>query len=197
MNTFITLNTSIFKNGSIIKNRDKVLQHYFQENFIIDSISIACTSFEFLYFPTSKVVIFLYFINLKRISNLLKYFKETYEISQITALLMIALKSLSLAHFIACIWHSIGFYNFSDSNKNWLIVHGYQNSSWYEKYFASLYWAIITLSTVGYGDITPQNMTERIFCALVCMIGTMMFGYGINSIGSIIQSIEEKGKELK
>lgn len=118
MNTFITLNTSIFKNGSIIKSRKKILENYFQENLIIDSISIACTSFEFLYFQTSKIVLFLYFINLKRISNLLNNFKETYEIPKKISLLMIALKSLSLAHFIGCIWHSIGFYNFSNSNKN-------------------------------------------------------------------------------
>lgn len=191
------MNTSFFKNGSIIRSREKILEHYFQGHFITDSISLACTTFEFSYFQTSKIIIFLYFINLKRISNILRNFKETYEIPQIIALLMIALNSLSLAHFIACIWHSIGYYDFSNSQKNWIMANGYQNSLWYEKYFASLYWAIITLTTVGYGDITPQNMIERIFCSLICMIGTLMFGYGINSIGIIIQSIEEKGKELK
>jgi hypothetical protein len=197
MNALITLNTSFFKNGSIIKSRTKILENYLQENLVIDSLSIAYTSFEFLFVGTSKFFAISYFVNLKRVYNLLKNFKETYEIPEIGLLLMIALKSLLLAHFIACIWHSIGSSNFYENNKNWLFVQGLENSIWYEKYFASLYWAIITLATVGYGDITPQNMIERIFCSIVCMIGTMMFGYGINSIGMIIQSIAEKGKELK
>ncbi len=38
----------------------------------------------------------------------------------------------------------------------------------------SLYWAIVTLTTVGYGDIAPQTVPGRFLAALV-----MFCGYGV------------------
>ena len=34
-------------------------------------------------------------------------------------------------------------------------------------YVTSLYWAITTLTTIGYGDICPQNRYEKIYAIFV------------------------------
>ena len=48
-----------------------------------------------------------------------------------------------------------------------------------------VYWAIVTLTTVGYGDITPHTVLGRI---LACLI--MIMGYGLIAVPTGIFSLE-------
>ncbi len=50
---------------------------------------------------------------------------------------------------------------------------------------ASIYWAIVTLTTVGYGDITPGTPLGRVLSAFV-----MIIGYGIIAVPTGIVSVE-------
>ncbi len=49
----------------------------------------------------------------------------------------------------------------------------------------SMYWAIVTLTTVGYGDITPQTVVGQFLAAIV-----MIMGYGIIAVPTGIVSVE-------
>lgn len=49
----------------------------------------------------------------------------------------------------------------------------------------SIYWAIITMTTVGYGDITPQTPLGQAFASLV-----MIMGYGIIAVPTGIVTLE-------
>jgi len=49
----------------------------------------------------------------------------------------------------------------------------------------SIYWAIVTLTTVGYGDITPQSDEGQILSAII-----MLLGYGISAVPTGIISAE-------
>lgn len=49
----------------------------------------------------------------------------------------------------------------------------------------SIYWAIVTLTTVGYGDITPQTPLGQFLSGLV-----MIMGYGIIAVPTGIVSVE-------
>ncbi len=58
----------------------------------------------------------------------------------------------------------------------------------------SIYWALTTLSTVGYGDVTPSNWYARGF-AMVLMIATIgIVGYTVSNITLI--SLQVKEEEL-
>ena len=50
---------------------------------------------------------------------------------------------------------------------------------------ASIHFSFITMMTVGYGDIVPKTQSERIFTIVITIIGCGIFGYAINTIGSI------------
>jgi voltage-gated potassium channel len=49
----------------------------------------------------------------------------------------------------------------------------------------SMYWAVVTMTTVGYGDIVPQTVAGRVLAALV-----MILGYGIIAVPTGIVSVE-------
>lgn len=46
--------------------------------------------------------------------------------------------------------------------------------------------------TVGYGDVTPSNTQERLFCIIVMLISCGVFAYSINQIGRILEELSKK-----
>ena len=49
----------------------------------------------------------------------------------------------------------------------------------------SIYWAIVTLTTVGYGDISPQTILGQLLSSLI-----MIIGYGIIAVPTGIVTVE-------
>lgn len=56
----------------------------------------------------------------------------------------------------------------------------------YSIYYVSFYWCITTITTVGYGDISGTNNTERMFCSFVMVVGVIMFSLANGALASII-----------
>lgn len=57
------------------------------------------------------------------------------------------------------------------------------------QYVAALYWSVTTTLTVGYGDIVPKSTNERIISIIMILFGCGVFGYALNAIASIVESI--------
>jgi len=56
----------------------------------------------------------------------------------------------------------------------------------------SIYWAIVTMTTVGYGDIAPQTALGKILASAI-----MILGYGIIAVPTGIVSVELAGVTRK
>ncbi|MDX1645251.1 MAG: ion transporter, partial [Thermoanaerobaculia bacterium] len=52
----------------------------------------------------------------------------------------------------------------------------------------SIYWCIVTMTTVGYGDIAPQTPLGKFFASIV-----MILGYGIIAVPTGIVTVEVAG----
>ena len=60
------------------------------------------------------------------------------------------------------------------------------NISSNEIYTTAVYWSVTTLTTIGYGDITPNSMDEMLFAIVIMLVGFLLMGYLIGNIASIL-----------
>jgi hypothetical protein len=60
---------------------------------------------------------------------------------------------------------------------SWFSGHLRRNDTLGVRYSTSLYWAITTLVTVGYGDIVATNIMEQQYTIWIELLGTITFGY--------------------
>lgn len=58
--------------------------------------------------------------------------------------------------------------------------------------FNSFYWAIVTLSTAGYGDIVPNNAPAKVLTMGVLFTQIFLLGYLISVIGSTVNDEAQK-----
>ena len=67
-----------------------------------------------------------------------------------------------------------------------------ENENETKQLIISCYYALTTLSTVGYGDFYPISNNERIFAVIIMLVGVMFFSYIMGNFIEIISTYEKK-----
>ena len=105
-------------------------------------------------------------------------------------LFFIFLIILMIIHISACLWIILATMT-TDNDTNysgtWLAsfyADGMKDPK--QLYKVAFYWATTTITTVGYGDISGTNNTERVFCAIIMLFGVIAFSFANGSMTSII-----------
>merc|ERR1712048_1122497 len=69
-------------------------------------------------------------------------------------------------------------------------LNDYYDGPLFRQYLVAMYWAMTTMTTVGYGDITPGTDWERVYTIFAMIVGGGFYGYVIGSITSIISGLD-------
>ena len=51
------------------------------------------------------------------------------------------------------------------------------------------------MTTVGFGDITPQNVYERLFTAMVMMLGILFYSYMVGTLTNLLGEFDKRNTQ--
>ena len=197
-----------------IDSRKKIAKNYLKGWFVVDLLAILPLELILSGQDVNSLVRVarigkLYkLIKITRLVRLLKVIKQQgkllhrlNEIFQLGAgfekLSFFIMVFLMLSHFMACFWIFTADLSIDDMEQseimgetNWILQGGYEGFSTSELYIVSLYYTVTTISTVGYGDISGNNNTERIICIFLMITGVFFFSFSSGSLTNIIQNYE-------
>ncbi|CAK4617905.1 unnamed protein product [Aphanomyces euteiches] len=196
--------------GQVYYNKRQIAQEYIRGWFLIDFASTVPIEsiVKWLYpdsssntFSTAKIfrglklARLLKLVRIRKISNMISKFEEEVFANQsFLSLVKILLFLLFLSHLVACVW----FYVAQASPYSWALASGYLGNDYSHavtlQYLSSLYWAIVTMATIGYGDIVPKTKNELIIAMFVMVIGVSMFGYIVGNITALVDNLNASGR---
>jgi len=58
------------------------------------------------------------------------------------------------------------------------------------QYLQAIYWTSTTLTTIGYGDLTPVTAPQTIYTIFIQILGAGLYGFVIGNIASLIANID-------
>lgn len=153
----------------------KPIHYIFSFLGIIDLLSVL-PNFIGLFFIQSHSLIILRTLRLLRVFRIFKLVKFIGEAKKlIDALRASRHKIIVFIVFILAITVLMGTFMY--------LVEGEENG--FTNIPRSMYWAIVTLTTVGYGDIAPQTVLGQTIASII-----MIMGYGVIAVPTGIVSVQ-------
>lgn len=193
----INLHTAVLDQGELITDPSAIRRHYLQRKGRVDLL--ASLPLDWLLMATTlfnpTTILLLRSLRLLRIGRIFQYFRhwEGYirgnpSVIRAAQLLMVV---FIINHCVGCAWYFIA--RMQDLGPStWFAAEGLAGSDVYRIYLRSIYWALTTLTTVGYGDITPESNLETVFTMGVMLMGVSMYAYTIGNIASLIANLDHK-----
>ncbi|KAK3281049.1 hypothetical protein CYMTET_11144 [Cymbomonas tetramitiformis] len=65
-----------------------------------------------------------------------------------------------------------------------------ESSTDFEIWVIAVYWAVATISTLGYGDVFPVTDLERVYVTIATLIGVTVYSYGVGSICAKVAALD-------
>ncbi|KAF7225845.1 potassium voltage-gated channel subfamily H member 6a isoform X2 [Nothobranchius furzeri] len=206
--------TYVNHNDEVVSHPGHIAQHYFKGWFLIDIV--AAIPFDLLIYrtgsqetePQTQTTL----IGLLKTARLLRLVRVARKLDRYSeygaAVLFLLMCTFALiAHWLACIWYAIGNMERTGSERmggmkiGWLdnladqIGKHYNSSdrmsgpSIQDKYVTALYFTFSSLTSVGFGNVSPNTNPEKIFSICVMLIGSLMYASIFGNVSAIIQRL--------
>ena len=158
-----------------------------------------------------RVLRLIKLLRLLRMSRIVKRWESKVAINYAAAAIVKVFLSLLLwAHLCACLWTLQADLVSDYRYQTWLGYDGLCKpvvsasgkvydacESPGELYVASLYWSVMTITSIGYGDIHPHTWKERVICVVVMLIGSVLWGQLIGTFCSVVATFNPEAAEFR
>lgn len=197
--------------GKIIESRRKIAVHYAKTWFVADMYSFyplaylryissweegTIDPFEMFWAQNferlNRLYKFMLLFQIGRARLSLKYLQDFIKEFNLRVeyqnLIIVFVVLGYIIHVAGCLWYAS---HFGDpfSYINWITYNGIKDDSMLVKYIYSIYWATVTCTTVGYGDILPMNGYELIWAMIIICFGVAIFSYILSDLSSKFSDI--------
>ena len=125
----------------------------------------------------------------KALEDFYLYLSENYYLEQLMIFIIYFIIFFLFVHLFICLHLFFALQNYP----NWITHINIINQSFFDKYIASFYFMITTMTTVGYGDIVCISFIERIYHIILLIIGTLLYTFLVSKLGNYLrdQSYEQ------
>ncbi|XP_062336367.1 potassium voltage-gated channel subfamily H member 2 [Osmerus eperlanus] len=193
--------TYVNVNDEVVSHPLRIAVHYFKGWFLIDMV--AAIPFDLLIYRNGEETTTL--IGLLKTARLLRLVRVARKLDRYSeygaAVLFLLMCTFALiAHWLACIWYAIGSVE-RNGSIGWLHSLGDQLGKHYndsdpgsgpsikDKYVTALYFTFSSLTSVGFGNVSPNTNSEKIFSICVMLIGSLMYASIFGNVSAIIQRL--------
>ncbi|XP_077108782.1 voltage-gated inwardly rectifying potassium channel KCNH6 [Ranitomeya variabilis] len=197
--------TYVNTNDEVVSHPAKIAIHYFKGWFLIDMV--AAIPFDLLIYRTGsdETTTLIGLLKTARLLRLVRVARKLDRYSEYgAAVLFLLMCTFALiAHWLACIWYAIGNVErpYMEHKIGWLdnlanqIGKSYNDTdmgsgpSIKDKYVTALYFTFSSLTSVGFGNVSPNTNSEKIFSICVMLIGALMYASIFGNVSAIIQRL--------
>jgi len=133
-----------------------------------------------------RVLRLLKMLRLRRVGGMLEAVYRRYPRSKVPMTgIELMMRMVIVTHWVACAWFLVGYptklpadgWFFSDGIVDEKLVQLNDPGSRYFEWITAFYWAMTTMSTIGYGDISAHTAKERTVAVLFMWLGCAFFSY--------------------
>eukprot|EP00656_Telonema_subtile_P056470 TRINITY_DN902_c0_g1_i1.p1 TRINITY_DN902_c0_g1~~TRINITY_DN902_c0_g1_i1.p1 ORF type:complete len:617 (-),score=116.07 TRINITY_DN902_c0_g1_i1:88-1938(-) len=139
-----------------------------------------------------KILKLVKLMRIFRLGRMVSKLQERFQIKHATVMIVkFIVYIVVVAHWLGCLFYFVT--KLQDNADMWTnhylegtIEGALEGRSITEKYLAVFYWSLTTMTTIGYGDIVPHTLTERVFVTIAMVLGACFFAYGLTNVCSLI-----------
>ncbi|XP_058788674.1 potassium voltage-gated channel subfamily H member 8 isoform X2 [Phymastichus coffea] len=195
--------TYVNRKGEVVSNSKSIAVNYIKSWFLIDLV--AALPFDLLY--ASDVYSgedsghsHIHLVKLTRLLRLARLLQKMDRYSQYSAIILTLLMLFFtlVAHWLACIWYVIAEKERLRHEKDWdlgwihaladrLRVPDVANITHSESYITALYFTCSSLTSVGFGNVSANTTSEKVFSICTMLVGALMHAVVFGNVTAIIQ----------
>ena len=154
-------------------------------NLIFDLLAAAPINLICAIFAISHISWIIGLIKLIRIIKIVNIIKRFGDLAVLPSVYKV--QFATICFIVAINWIATG----------WMLIYPRPELDPYSFYNISLYWAVTTLTTIGYGDITPSTNFGRIYTMLVMILGVGVYGIVIGNISRMLAMADRHKEQSK